>query len=285
MILLIGASGYIGQAFAEVLTEKNIKFLPLSRSKLDYTQSNLFYYFLKTNIHHFDVLINCSGYVGKPNVDVCEDNKEQCIKSNIMLPERISEFCSNLMIKYVHVSSGCIYNGYDKEFTEEDEPNFTFNNDKYSFYSGSKAYAERLVNINNSYICRLRIPFDNVNNPRNYISKLINYDKLLNAKNSITNRKEFVNACLYLLDNNCSFGIYNIVNTGSVSTEQVCSLINQHLKINKDFKYFGSEEEFYSLGAKAPRSNCLLNNFKLSSTGFKIKDAAESIEESLKNWK
>ena len=39
------------------------------------------------------------------------------------------------------ISSGCIYNGYEKRFTEEDEPNFTFNNG--SFYSGSKALCEK----------------------------------------------------------------------------------------------------------------------------------------------
>ena len=85
----------------------------------------------------------------------------------------------------MHISSGCIYDGYNKVYTEEDPPNFCFKTNNGSFYSGCKALAEDLVNKNNSYICRLRIPFDQYNNPRNYLSKLQNYNKLLNMKNSI----------------------------------------------------------------------------------------------------
>ena len=50
----------------------------------------------------------------------------------------------------------------------------------------------------NAYVCRLRIPFNNISNPKNYITKLINYDKLLDATNSLTNIDDFLNACFYL---------------------------------------------------------------------------------------
>ena len=45
-----------------------------------------------------------------------------------------------------------------------------------------------------------------------------------------------------------------------------------------------SEEEFYRLGAKAPRSNCLLDNSKLLSAGVKIRDVSEALEDSLRKW-
>jgi dTDP-4-dehydrorhamnose reductase len=38
MILLLGASGYIGQAFATELQRRQSDFLPLSRRELDYTR-------------------------------------------------------------------------------------------------------------------------------------------------------------------------------------------------------------------------------------------------------
>ena len=84
----------------------------------------------------------------------------------------------------MHISSGCIYSGYDKAFTEEDESNFSFVQDNCSFYSGTKALAENLIDKYNSYICRLRIPFDEFDNPRNYISKL---KRVKSSKNYVIN--------------------------------------------------------------------------------------------------
>ena len=38
MILLLGASGYIGEAFAQELRRRNDDFVPLSRREVDYTR-------------------------------------------------------------------------------------------------------------------------------------------------------------------------------------------------------------------------------------------------------
>ena len=89
-------------------------------------------------------------------------------------------------MKFMHISSGCVYTGAEKEFTEEDPPNFCFNSEiEGSFYSGTKALSEELINKDSSFICRLRIPFDHVDGPRNYLSKIQNYQKLLDAKMTI----------------------------------------------------------------------------------------------------
>ncbi len=286
MILLLGANGYIAESFSNYFYENEIDFEPLSRSDLDYTNFNNMYFFLKNNMAAIDTVINCAGYVGKPNVDACESAKGECIKGNVLLPQMLSELCHQFSIKFLHVSSGCIYDGYEKEFTEEDEPNFCFNTNNGSFYSGTKALAEELIHKNSSYICRLRIPFDSFDNPRNYLSKIQRYQKLLNAENSISHKEDFVKACVHLIDkdNHCPFGIYNITNTGKVNTKQICDLVSKHLNINNDFDFFESIEEFYKIGAIAPRSNCLLDNSKLLATGFKMRSTEEALEESLKNW-
>ena len=83
---------------------------------------------------------------------------------------------------------------------------------------------------------------------------------------------------------NCDTGIYNVVNTGSVTTSWVAEQMAKY-NIRNDFSFFQSEEEFYKFGAKAPRYNCLLDNSKLLSSGVKIRNTEEAIEESLKNWK
>tara|TARA_Y100000310_G_C20654178_1_gene801132 strand:- start:1460 stop:2080 length:621 start_codon:yes stop_codon:yes gene_type:complete len=204
---------------------------------------------------------------------------------NVVLPKMLSDICGDLNIRLMHISSGCIYSGYDKAFTEEDESNFSFVQDNCSFYSGTKALAENLIDKYNSYICRLRIPFDEFDSPRNYLSKILNYDKLLNMENSISHRRDFVSACLDLHEQRCPVGIYNIVNSGSIFTSDITRLMAQILNLNKNFVFFDDENDFYKIGASAPRSNCVLDNSKLLSAGIRMRDTTEALEESLRNWK
>ncbi|MAF42595.1 MAG: dTDP-4-dehydrorhamnose reductase [Parcubacteria group bacterium] len=287
MILVLGQTGYIGTQFINELNNRNLSYEGISRVNINYCNFSDLYSYLTTGSclgpARYDLIINCAGYVGKPNVDACEDHKAETIEGNVVLPKTISNVCREAGVKFMHISSGCIYDGYDKEFTEEDPPNFSFKQNNCSFYSGSKALAEDLIDKDNSYICRLRIPFDEFDNSRNYISKLKNYDKLLNVKNSISHRGDFVKACLDLYLNNCPTGIYNIVNSGHVTTEQVARLMSKY-NIRNDFNFFSNEKTFYEFGAKAPRSNCLLDNSKLSLVGVQIRDVNEALEEALFNW-
>ena len=281
MILVLGQTGYMGTQFINELKYRNLSYRGISRGNIDYCNYSVLYSLVAKNI--FKLVINCAGYIGRPNVDACEDHKAETIEGNVVLPKMLSDVCSDVGVKFMQISSGCIYDGYEKVYTEEDEPNFSFKYNNCSFYSGCKALAEDLIDKDNSYICRLRIPFDEFDNSRNYLSKLKNYDKLLNAENSISHRGDFVKACLDLYEMNCATGIYNIVNSGSVTTSWVAQKLAQY-NIRNDFNFFQDEKEFYEFGAKAPRSNCLLDNSKLLSAGVKIRETKEAIEESLEKW-
>ena len=82
-------------------------------------------------------------------------------------------------------------------FTETDTPNFSFRDLPCSFYSGTKALGEEAIaGVGQSYIWRLRIPFDEFDNPRNYLSKVQRYSKVYDNVNSISHRADFVKACL-----------------------------------------------------------------------------------------
>ena len=109
------------------------------------------------------------------------------------------------------------------------------------------------------------------------------YDKLLNATNSVSHRDDFVKACLDLFEKKAPYGIYNVVNTGSVTTELVVEQIKDILKLDKQFCFFKNEREFYEIAAKAARSNCVLDNSKLRKH-VEIRTAEDAIRDSLKNW-
>jgi len=288
MYIILGKNGYIAQAIMKELTSRDLPYWALSRSKVDYTNMKIFDNWLsnnaykKTVAHHNVSIINCAGYIGKPNVDACELNKADTVEGNVIFPAMLSQLCANKGYLYTHISSGCIYGGYSKDFTEEDAPNFDFQNG--SFYSGTKALAEKIVKQNapNSYIFRLRIPFDEFASPRNYLTKLLTYDQLLDVRNSLSHRTDFAKYTIDLIEQNVPFGIYNITNKGSVTTKEVVELMQEHLKINKEFKFFSKLDNFMQ-EVTAPRSNCVLDTSKIEQY-ISIRTAQEALKDSLSKY-
>jgi UDP-glucose 4,6-dehydratase len=312
MILLLGASGYIGEAFTKELQRRKMDFVPLSRKQIDYTRFDLLLEFLKTKKPEF--IINAAGYTGKPNVDACELHKADTLQGNTLFPQTVAHACAALKIPWGHVSSGCIFSGakifqhgktrVEKDFTkpelrelvknspnkilgftETDTPNFSFRDEPCSFYSGTKALGEEAIaNIGRSYIWRLRIPFDEFDNARNYLSKVQRYAKVYDNVNSISHRADFVSACLDTWKLRAPFGIYNVTNSGFVTTRHVVETIEKILKPKRKFEFWASDEEFYKVAAKTPRSNCVMDVSKLLAAGVKIRGVEEALEDSLKNW-
>src|SRR5438034_114655 len=58
-----------------------------------------------------EVVINVAGKAGRPNVDWCEDHKGETLRSNVTGPLVLLEELARRSIYWVHVSSGCIYEG------------------------------------------------------------------------------------------------------------------------------------------------------------------------------
>ena len=286
MIYIIGGSGYIGIAYQELLSGKGIPYKILRRKEVDYTDTAILNGVLQAGKPSF--LINAAGYTGKPNVDACELHKAECLDGNAVLPGRIAEACAAAGVPWGHVSSGCIYTGTRSDgsgFMETDPPNFTFRQNNCSFYSGAKALGEEvLAGAPNVYIWRLRIPFDYRDGPRNYLTKLMSYKRLLDAANSISQLQEFVASTFACWEKRVPFGIYNVTNPGMVTTRQVVAHIISSGVLKKDFVFFKDEAEFMDIAAKAPRSNCVLESKKLASVGIKMTEVNEAIQRDLSRW-
>ena len=313
MILLLGGTGYIGEAFERELNQRGQDYVSLSRKNVDYTRFEVLLSFLRE--HEPEFVINAAGYTGKPNVDACELHKADTLLGNTLFPQTVAQACAVAGVPWGHVSSGCIFAGakisegekvrVEKDmtrpsiralleknpsaihgFTETDTPNFSFRDGPCSFYSGTKALGEEaILGIGQSYIWRLRIPFDEFDNARNYLSKVQRYSKVYDNANSISHRTDFVKACLDTWKLRVPFGIYNVTNPGFVTTKHVVEHIEKHLKPARKFEYWKSDEEFYKVAAKTPRSNCIMDATKLLSVGVNIRDVEEALEDSLKNWK
>ena len=287
MIFLLGGSGYVGSAYQALLTRKGLPFRNLRRTEFDYADAARLADLLRRERPAF--LINAAGYTGKPNVDACELAKAECLFGNAVLPGRIAEACAAAGVPWGHVSSGCIYSGARADgtgFREDDPPNFTFRSPPCSFYSGTKALGEEVLQgAPQVYIWRLRIPFNEVDSPRNYLTKLMRYDRLLEAANSISQLEEFVAATFACWEKRIPFGTYNVTNPGQVATREVVALIRQSGVCTKDFTFFSDEAEFMRTAAKTPRSNCVMDSTKLTAAGITLTEVHEAIAQALRTWR
>ena len=282
MVLLLGKNGYVGRRFIESSIGL-INLISVSRTDLDYYNPKSLSEFLNSKNIRF--LVNAAGFTGKPNVDACELAKYECLQGNAVLPGIIREVCEDLKIPWGHVSSGCIYSGRRSDgegWKEEDTPNFSFRSPPCSFYSGTKALGEEILEgSENCYVYRLRIPFNEERSPRNYLQKLLNYDSLLEAENSVSHLGEFVQKCVECFEKDVEPGIYNMTNPGSVSTRQVTEWMLEERVTDKQFQFFDNEEQFMSKAAKTPRSNCFLDTTKAEKAGIGMRPVEEAMRESM----
>ena len=84
-----------------------------------------------------------------------------------------------------------------------------------------------LAGAENCFVWRLRIPFNEVDSPRNYLTKVMTYSRLLEAANSLSQLDDFVQATLECWQKRVPFGTYNVTNPGHVTTREVVDLIRQ----------------------------------------------------------
>ena len=280
--LLIGKNGYVGKKFSLHLKTKN-NLISVGRDAFNYYDRKLLNEFITQNQIAF--VINAAGYTGKPNVDACELAKAECLSGNAVLPGIIREVCEDMNIPWGHVSSGCIFSGRRRDgkgWAEDDEPNFSFRSPPCSFYSGTKALGEEVLEgAENCYIWRLRIPFNEERSPRNYLQKLLNYNSLLEAENSVSHLEEFVQKCVECFEKEVKPGIYNMTNPGSVTTQQVTEWMREEGVTDKKFKFFDDEEQFMTKAAKTPRSNCVLDTTKSEKAGIGMRPVEEAMRESM----
>ena len=254
MNIAVLGSGFIGKYLNSYLSDNHLTYL-LNQTDDQYHVPHRLREFIKT--HKIDVVVNTCGYTGYPNVDACEDNKASCTLYNITVPLVIEEECKAANAKFINVSSGCIYTGYDKDYVEDDEPNFGIYNPDSSFYSKTKHLSEMFLDKDFTNIIRIRMPVTSKMDHKNLLSKLNKYDNIIDFKNSKT---DVVKLCQFIevVVENFKPGIYNAVHNKTLTTREVTEIMAEHGLQNDNWKFIPYED----LDIQANRSNCVLDNSK-----------------------
>jgi dTDP-4-dehydrorhamnose reductase len=281
--LLILGKGFIGSNLSDFLDQQNVTHEIYSNSMLDYTNKDTLDKFLKEVGEKFYCVINTSGYTGSPNVDGCESNKQECWKRNVTYVKNIVDVANSHKLPVLQIGSGCIYNGYEKEYTEDDEPNFGLYSNDSSFYSKCKHASEIILDETCVYILRIRIPFTYKNVSKNYLAKLLKYDNLISEKNSVTSvtdLNDFIFRFLYLI-RDLPGGIYNVVNPQPVTAEDVVELMKSVGVVNPNWNFIPVDK----LQTKAKRSNCVLSTKKIEKFHLEMPDTVKSLTRDINIFK
>jgi dTDP-4-dehydrorhamnose reductase len=229
--------------------------------------------------HNPDAVLNCAGKTGKPNVDWCEDHVLPTLDSNTLGPIALAKACIGEGAFMAHLGSGCVYEGDNggRGFSENDAPNFFG-----SLYSRSKMYSEMVLREFQVLQLRLRMPVDSKPGPRNLITKLAKYQKIISIKNSISVIDDFVPACTKLIERRRT-GIYNVTNPGAIEAVEILDMYEE--LVDPSHKYaLISLEELYKF-TKAKRSNCVLNTEKIESEGIRMRPVKEAVRDCIVKYR
>jgi len=226
-------------------------------------------------------ILNSAGVTGRPNVDWCEDNKQETIRANVLGTSNLADLA---FLRGIHVTvyaTGCIY-AYDAEhpiggktFTEEDKPNFDG-----SFYSKTKTITETLLRCYpNVLVLRVRMPISDDLAPRSFITKISKYAKVVDVPNSMTILTDLLPVSLDMTKRELK-GVYNFTNPGTLSHNEILALYKQYIDPSFTWVNFSLEEQAKIL--KAGRSNNELDCTKLLKEYPNIPHAKTSIVEVFK---
>lgn len=121
---------------------------------------------------------------------------------------------------------------------------------------------EELLRVyDNVCTLRVRMPITgDLSNPRNFVTKISRYEKVVNIPNSMTILDELLPISVEMAKRNLS-GIWNFTNPGVVSHNEVLELYKEYVDPSFTWKNFTLEEQAKVI--VAPRSNNELDASKL----------------------
>ncbi|KAF8400437.1 hypothetical protein HHK36_013735 [Tetracentron sinense] len=257
--LIYGRTGWIGGLLGGLCKDGGIEF-EYGRGRLQ-DRSSILEDIRRVKPTH---VFNAAGVTGRPNVDWCESHKVETIGTNVVGTLTLADVCKEQGLLLMNFATGCIFE-YDGEhlegsgigFKEEDKPNFTG-----SFYSKTKAMVEELLrDYENVCTLRVRMPISSdLSNPRNFITKISRYNKVVNIPNSMTVLDELLPVSIEMAKRNCR-GIWNFTNPGVVSHNDILEMYRDY--IDPEFKWVNFDLEEQAKVIVAPRSNNELDASKL----------------------
>ena len=171
-------------------------------------------------------LIGRTSGPGFPNIDYLEQKGKlvENLNDNLFSPLVLMKLCSDRDIHFTYLGTGCIFsydNPTDEPFTENSKPNYFG-----SSYSTVKGFTDTICSLfSNTLNVRIRLPISSIDEPKSFLSKIIQYPKISNVLNSITILDDAIPALINEIIKGRT-GTLNLVNPEPIDYVTILKLYN-----------------------------------------------------------
>lgn len=281
-ILFFGSKGWIGGQFLEYLNKLNepIEIIETNaRADNEILVKDLILAHSPTHIISF---IGRTHGEGINTIDYLEQEGKliENVKDNLYAPLVLSTLAEKNNIHYTYLGTGCIFDNEDppsRLFKETDNPNFFG-----SSYSIIKGFTDRLMKLSSKTLnLRIRMPINSQNHHRNFITKIINYDKICSIPNSMTVLPT-IYPIIYDMMKNETTGTFNLTNPNYISHNEILEMYREIKDLEFKWTNFSKEEQNQVL--KSKRSNNCLDTTKIQELYPDFPDIKKAVRECLENY-
>jgi len=290
-VLVFGSNGWIGGQFVNILQNSGTEYKSATCRADDYDGIlKEIESYQPTNIVSF--IGRTHGKIGDKvytTIDYLEQEGKlvENVRDNLYSPLLLAEISKTKKIHYTYLGTGCIFkfdedHPFGKEengFDEESEPNFFG-----SSYSVVKGFTDKFMHLYEDYVLNLRIrmPITGEKNGRNFITKIVTYEKVCSVPNSMTVLPELLPMVLELMKKKTT-GTLNLTNPGLISHNEILEMYKEIVDPKFVWKNFSQEEQRAILAAD--RSNNFLETTKLEFYFPHVKNIKDSVREMLFQYK
>lgn len=177
-----------------------------------------------------DIVINCAGITGKPNIAWCQANAENMIVTtevNGVAPATVGRLCAAAHIRLVHLSSASVFEttpAVQGGLTEAVIPSLT---ERMSLYGLSKRAGEIVLQPYGALVLRIHMPFSSLLHGRNLYTRMAGYPQVDDVVNTITAVPDMLKSLECLLAAGTT-GIVHVVNPEPINSIRIMELYQEH---------------------------------------------------------
>jgi dTDP-4-dehydrorhamnose reductase len=287
MWCLFGGHGWIGSQFRQILDAKKVSY-EVPEFRMDDMESVQSY--LKTKkperVISFIGRTHGGGYSTIDYLELGRPQLVENVRDNLFAPVALAILCHTMNIHFTYLGTGCIFqyseNEMDRVLAEDMRPETGIFDDALPNFFGSsysivKGFTDRLMHLleKNTLNLRIRMPItDELDHPRNFICKILKYEKICSIQNSMTVLPDIL-PIIYKMIKHQKTGTYNMCNPDTISHNDILDLYVEYMDRSYTYNNFSKEDQ--ELVLKAGRSNNYLETSKLESE-YTIPSIHESIE-------
>lgn len=280
-VLIFGAKGWIGQQVCNYCNEyePDLKIIH-AESRADNevaVESEL----IKVKPDSVISLVGRTYGPGFSTIDYLEQKGKlvENLRDNLYAPMILALLTKKYNIHLAYLGTGCIFNGRnfgdENGYIESDKPDFFG-----SAYSTAKGFTDRLMHFMDDHVLnvRIRMPITDFPSPRNFITKMMNYQKICSIPNSMTVLPELIPVFIDMVKKKMT-GTINLTNPGLITHNEILEMVREIIDPNLKWENFSLEEQREILLGE--RSNCFLDTTKLINLYPHVLPIKESVRKTI----